>query len=126
MLRDRYGSAPYFWAIIEQIAVEMDAELGQIGSLGRAPELVAGLEQLREDQQVRLHSVDPVQGSIQILLLPTENRISLDVADLQGAGHRSALAQSEQRFSQGRRHRDDPLRRRRNRYWTRIFYTAPQ
>ena len=30
MLRDRYESDPYFWSIIEQLAVEMEPELAQI------------------------------------------------------------------------------------------------
>ena len=29
MLRDRYESDPYFWAIIEQLAIEMEPELAQ-------------------------------------------------------------------------------------------------
>jgi IS5 family transposase len=33
MLRDRYESDPFFWAIIEQLAVEMDPELAQIDKI---------------------------------------------------------------------------------------------
>lgn len=33
MLRDRYESDPYFWAVIEQLAIEMESELAQIDRL---------------------------------------------------------------------------------------------
>ena len=39
MLRDRYESDPYFWAIIEQLAIEMEPELAQIDKILEDDEL---------------------------------------------------------------------------------------
>ena len=33
MLRERYDDDPYFWAIIEQLALEMEPELAQIDKI---------------------------------------------------------------------------------------------
>ena len=33
MLRDRYEPDPHFWAIIEQLAIEMEPELAQIDKI---------------------------------------------------------------------------------------------
>ena len=49
MLRDRYESDAWFWAIIAQLAIEMDPELAQIDSILDDDELFKMIKNARRE-----------------------------------------------------------------------------